>query len=252
MMPGWWQRGLVLVWLAAGAAGCPDTSGPQRDEARPQPEFAEIRLTDDADHFLFTYLLADGSFQTVERLEEIPPEARDQVIAIDTSLSPEKRRSSRIVYVADLTTRREDGSYPCRPVSRFKFERDLLRDPARASDTMPPACKGVTSPPDRIVLYVTSWCGVCKAAARFLREEEIPYEQKDVEQDPAAQRELECKALKSGTRLGGVPVLDVGGTLLVGFDRDDILRLAKKLNPPAAGPDSQRPPAPGSPPARTP
>jgi len=244
------QSGL-LVLLLAGAWGCPDEEQPDEAAKEPKQDFTEIRLTDDADHFLYTYLLADGTFRTVERLEEVPEEAREQVIVIDTSLSPEDRLSSKIIYVADLTTRREDGTYPCRPVSRFKFERDLLRDPARSSDAMPPGCEKVTSPPDRVVLYVTSWCGVCKAAADFLRREDIPFVERDVEKDSQAQLELRCKALKTGTRLGGVPVLDIAGTLLVGFDRDDILRLARKLKAPA-GPGSQRAPKPGSPPTRTP
>lgn len=250
MVRRWLQSGL-LVLLLAGLGGCPDEA--QQDEAakEPQQDFAEIRLTDDADHFLYTYLLADGTFRTVERMEDVPEEARDQVIVIDTSLSPEDRGSSKIIYVADLTARREDGTYPCRPVSRFKFERDLLRDPARSSDAMPPGCEDVTSPPDRVVLYVTSWCGVCKAAAAFLRREGIPFEERDVEQDPKARLELKCKALETNTRLGGVPVLDIAGTLLVGFDRDDILRLSKNLTAPAE-PGSPPPPAPGPAPARTP
>ena len=68
--------------------------------------------------------------------------------------------------------------------------------------------------------------------AEFLKKEKIPYEEKDVEKDKQAQQELACKALKTGTRVNGVPVLDIGGTLLLGFDRDDILRLAKKLKKP--------------------
>ena len=204
-------------------------------------KFEKLTITDDADHFLFTYLLADGSFKTVEKISDVPEEARDQVIVIDTQLSPNKRRSSKIIYVADLTQKREDGTYPCRPVSRFKFERDLLREPGSSSNVLPDECKDlVASPKDRVILYSASWCGVCKATAEFLKKEGIPYEEKDVENTPGAQQELACKALKSGKKINGVPVLDIGGTLLLGFDRDDILRLSKNLEKPQ-GQDGKQP-----------
>jgi glutaredoxin len=129
-----------------------------------------------------------------------------------------------------LTQKREDGTYSCRPVSRFKFERDLLREPGNVSKVLPPECKELTdSPKDRVILYSAVWCGVCKATAEFLRKEGIPYEEKDVEKDAGAQQELACKALKTGKKINGVPVLDIGGTLLLGFDRDDILKLSKNL-----------------------
>jgi hypothetical protein len=65
--------------------------------------------------------------------------------------------------------------------------------------------------------------------------------EKDVEQDPIAQKEVSCKALKAGTHLNGVPVLDIGGNLLLGFDRDQILALVKKLK--AASPADPNGPA---------
>lgn len=190
-----------------------------------QPEFADIKVTDDSTNLLFTYLVADGSFVTVNKAADVPEAARDQVVVIDTNLSPEQRQSSRIIYVADLTRQRPDGSYPCRPVSRFKFERDLLREPAQGAP-LPPECRNLApSPTDRVIVYGTSWCSVCDATKAFLKQQGIPFLEKDVEKDAAAQKELTCKALKSGTKINGVPVLDIGGKLLLGFDRNEIMRL---------------------------
>jgi glutaredoxin len=226
------MRRLVLICLTLLLFACPKKD-PQEPADGGMQAFEKLTITEEADHFLFTYLLADGSFQTVEKMSEVPEEARDQVIVIDTKLSPTKRRSSKIIYVADLTQKREDGTYSCRPVSRFKFERDLLREPGSASSVLPPECKDLAdSPKDRVILYSTAWCGVCKATAQFLKKESIPYEEKDVEKTEGAQQELACKALKSGKRINGVPVLDIGGTLLLGFDRDDILKLSKNLEKP--------------------
>jgi glutaredoxin len=234
------MRRLVLICLALLLVACPKKDPTGSPDAGAE-KFEKLTITDEADHFLFTYLLADGSFETVEKIAGVPEEARDQVIVIDTKLSPNKRRSSKIIYVADLTQKREDGTYSCRPVSRFKFERDLLREPGSASSVLPPECKDLAdSPKDRVILYSTVWCGVCKATAEFLKKEGIPYEEKDVEKTEGAQQELACKALKSGKRINGVPVLDIGGTLLLGFDRDDILKLAKNLEKPQ-GQDRKQP-----------
>lgn len=229
------MRQTATTWLSivfTAVAACSHEQARQTPDAGPVPSFVKLKVTGKATNFLFTYLVADGSFRTVDKVADVPKEARKQVIVTDTSLSPEQRHSSKIIYVADLSNKRDDGSYPCRPVSRFKFERDLLREPGSASAVLPEQCKGLTnSPTDHIVLYKTSWCGVCKAAAAFLKKSGIPFVEKDVEKDHAAQQELTCKALKTGTKINGVPVLDIGGTLLLGFDRDDILRLAKKLRP---------------------
>lgn len=189
----------------------------------------ELKVTDESEHLLFTFMVADGTFRTVDRVADVPSEVRGRVIVFDTRLSPEERQSSRVIFVADLTAKRQDGTYPCRPVSRFRFERDLLREPA-ASGALPEECRTLEpSPPDKVILYATEWCSVCQATERFLEESKIPFIKKDIEADKQAQRELTCKALRSGSRIEGVPVLDIGGQLLVGFDRDDILRLAAKL-----------------------
>ncbi len=225
----------ILLMASAVLLACPDQTsktGTGTSADAGLPGLLQLKVTKDSDHFLFTYLLADGSFLTVEKVDEVPEAARGQVIVTDTQLSPEQRQSTKILYIADLNEAREDGTYPCRPVSRFKFERDLLREPGQSSTALPEQCQQLApSPQDRILLYSASWCGVCKTAAQFLRQQAIPFEEKDIEKDPVAQVELSCKALKSGKRINGVPVIDIAGTLLLGFDRDDILRLSKKLKP---------------------
>lgn len=234
-------RALCTLWILSAGA-CQRGSGvgaPPADAGL--MEFAKLHITDEADHFLFTYLLADGSFATAEKIADVPEAARGQVIVVDTALSPAARRSESILYVANLDKKNEDGSYPYTVVSRFKFERDLLRDPAKSSGVMPPECAAVPpSPPDRVVLYKTDWCGVCKVAAEFMRKEGIPFVERDVEKEPGAQQEVACKALKAKVRVSGVPVLDVAGELLLGFDRDQLLRLAKRLQLSPAEPTSKK------------
>ena len=64
-----------------------------------------------------------------------------------------------------------------------------------------------------VIIYTTSWCPVCKAAKAHLRSRGVSFIEKDVEKDPAANAEKERLAPGSG-----VPVISVGGKILVGFD----------------------------------
>ncbi len=230
-----WSLTLIVSLLLAG---CPERGSSSKSadkSAVTAEEFATLKITDEADSFLFSYLLADGSFATVEKVSDIPVEARGQVLVIDKTLSPEKRQSDKILYVANLTSKRADGTYPYSIVSRFKFERDLLREPSKKPAVLPDECKNLApSPEDRVILYSASWCSVCKAAAAFMTREGIPFIEKDVEQQPGAQQELTCKAMKTGTSINGVPVLDVAGKLLVGFDRDQLVTQAQRLKRPAS------------------
>jgi glutaredoxin len=70
-----------------------------------------------------------------------------------------------------------------------------------------------------VIVYGTSWCGACKAARQFLTARKIPFLDKDVERDGAAARELAEKGARLGVPTDRVPVLDVRGRLLLGFDQ---------------------------------
>jgi glutaredoxin len=70
-----------------------------------------------------------------------------------------------------------------------------------------------------VTIYGTSWCGACRAAREYLTERKIPFADKDVERDPEAARELAAKASKMGIPTDRVPIIDVRGRLLLGFDR---------------------------------
>jgi glutaredoxin len=90
---------------------------------------------------------------------------------------------------------------------------------------VPPGPQRPGSPPatkidrDRIILYGTAWCGACAKARAYLRQRGIAFDDKDIERDPAAAAELARKAARAGISPERVPVLDVRGTLLQGFDQ---------------------------------
>ena len=72
-----------------------------------------------------------------------------------------------------------------------------------------------------VVLYATEWCGYCKLTRRFLDQKGIPYKEFDIEKDAVARKDYE--ALGGG----GIPIIDVNGTLIRGYDPDAILAALK-------------------------
>jgi glutaredoxin len=76
----------------------------------------------------------------------------------------------------------------------------------------------------KITIYSTSWCAFCHTEAQWLDHLGIPYVKKDIEEDEAAYKELMAK---SGGAYSGVPVTDVAGDLILGFDRPKLLDAIK-------------------------
>ncbi|MGP6418265.1 glutaredoxin family protein [Pseudomonas putida] len=73
----------------------------------------------------------------------------------------------------------------------------------------------------RVVLYATDWCGYCKQTKRFLDSKGIPFKEFDIEKDAEARKTYEAL----GGR--GIPLIDVNGTLIRGFNPDEILAALK-------------------------
>lgn len=79
-----------------------------------------------------------------------------------------------------------------------------------------------TSP--QITIYRTSWCAFCHTEMQWLDKLGIAYIAKDIEADPAANEEL-MKKINGDFR--GVPVTDIGGDMILGFDRPKIQEAIK-------------------------
>ena len=71
----------------------------------------------------------------------------------------------------------------------------------------------------RVIVFSTPTCTYCNAAKRFFREKGIKFKDVDVSRDTAAARDM---VRRSGQM--GVPVIDIGGKIVVGFDRPKIER----------------------------
>lgn len=72
----------------------------------------------------------------------------------------------------------------------------------------------------RVIIFTTPTCRFCRAAKNYLRERGVPFKEVDVSRDPAAARDMVRRSGQSG-----VPVLDIGGKIVVGFDRPKIDQL---------------------------
>lgn len=76
-----------------------------------------------------------------------------------------------------------------------------------------------------IQIYSATWCAFCHAAKEYLDKKGVKYEDLDVEHDPA---NAEASVQKSGQM--GIPVIDINGTIIVGFDRPKIDEALKGNN----------------------
>jgi glutaredoxin len=68
-----------------------------------------------------------------------------------------------------------------------------------------------------IIMYSTSWCGVCSRARAYMQQQNIPFTDLDVEHDAAAherQRALNPR--------GGVPTISIDDDVLVGFSPESL------------------------------
>lgn len=73
-----------------------------------------------------------------------------------------------------------------------------------------------------IIVYSATWCAYCHAVMAYFDKQGIKYEVRDIEKDKQASKEI---VDKSGQM--GIPVIDIDGTIIVGFDRARINTVLK-------------------------
>lgn len=68
-----------------------------------------------------------------------------------------------------------------------------------------------------VTVYSADWCAFCHAAKDYLDRMGVKYTEKNVEEDQTFAQEA---VSKSGQM--GIPVLDINGQIIIGFDRTKI------------------------------
>lgn len=76
-----------------------------------------------------------------------------------------------------------------------------------------------------VTIYTTPTCVYCKMTKEFFKEKNVQYEERDVTTDEKAREEM---IQKSGQM--GVPVIDIDGTIVTGFDKEKLTELLGLAN----------------------
>ncbi|MEZ4475441.1 MAG: glutaredoxin domain-containing protein [bacterium] len=159
----------------------------------------------------------DGdTWETATTIDEVPAASRGAVQVVDLRLSPRERAASIFIQIADLRAPGPDGAFPTRFVPRDQLEAALAAAEEAARPTQAP-----------VTMYSASWCGVCRKAKAFMEKNGIAFVEKDIEKDKDAAAELSAKARRAGLEAGGVPVFDVGGRMMSGFDPETLLHAVR-------------------------
>jgi glutaredoxin-like YruB-family protein len=70
---------------------------------------------------------------------------------------------------------------------------------------------------NKVLVYSTQTCPYCVRLKQYLTEKNVAFENYDVGADPAKAEEM---VKKSGQM--GVPVVDIDGKIIIGFDKPEI------------------------------
>lgn len=213
-----------------GSGGCGKEKPPAPKVASrgasPSQGAAPTHYQPDKDPAVLTYAGERGKFMDTEKLDEIPKEAKGLVRV--NFLESDHRAAPGQVWVVNLQEASPEG-FRLRAIPRKDFELAALGTGRRSQVKLPDGLelpKVVAS--EGVIIYKTVWCGVCTKVQQYLKQKGVKFVAKDIEKDPKAAAELRAKAKKAGVSTGSVPVIDVNGTLMVGFDKARLDRLLAK------------------------
>jgi len=144
----------------------------------------------DAGPGYWRYTEANGSLRFVQSLAEVPASARATAERIDTAARPAAARRA-----APSPAR---APAPAPPRARPAW--DAPSEPARRADPS-------------VVVYTAPWCGWCRKTLAWLDARGVDYENRDIERNPQWAAELREK-----TGRQSIPVVDVDGRIVSGFD----------------------------------
>lgn len=172
---------------------------------------------------MLTWIDAEGT-HVAESRSDVPEAARAEVRVDSPTLAPEDR-DPESVFVADLRTPTESGSYAVRRMPRAAFEE---RARAARQPTAGEPSGAASAASGEIVVFGASWCGACRQAESYLRERGVAFVERDIEQDPAARQDMMRRARAAGISANGIPIIDIRGRVLQGFDAGAIDRALRE------------------------
>jgi glutaredoxin len=218
---------LLVVWTACKRRPPDDWSAPPPEPAG--QSLPALALTDETADLLMTWVDAKGDAHVARKPADVPMEGRDQVRVV---LTTHEDGTRELFYIANLTVKNQDGTYPVSTMARAEWDVMIARrrqafaapqdEPTSADPNTPsPNLPGTgNAGPARftVIVYGASWCGACHEAVAYLKRRRVPVVEKDIEQDPAAESEMRAKLARAGVHGGSIPVIDVKGKILIGFE----------------------------------
>lgn len=215
---------VALVGVVFSACTSVDEPGVEGNATSTTSRAAEEPLieVDGGASVVYTWIDEGGRFKVAQSRSEIPEDRREVVRVQDPGNPPSDTTK---VWVADLRVAK-GGRYAVRRMSRAELERLAtsqrpVPDPA-PDPTTDPATEdaGASQGSPRVVMYMTSTCPVCRRARSWLSKQGVSFVERNIQRDPNAARALQEKARQQGVPADGVPIFEIGGRLIPGFDQN--------------------------------
>jgi len=228
------RRALVLLFaLVIAVAGCHR----KKPGGEVKADDSSIVVRDSSEGLLLTWVDDKGEFHVEQKVADVPMMGRDAVRVVDPNKDDGTHEGK--VYVVDLRQARADGTYPVTTMTRDAFEHIAEARREAHGPTLTTAASAAASAVasadlagnggtghdvarTTVIIYGAEWCGACHEAAAYLRKKGIPFVEKDIEKDPFAAKEMQAKLRSAGMRTGSIPVIDVRGKVMVGFNPGSI------------------------------
>lgn len=203
---------VCILFFGAMSVGCKKTADENLEVA--------VDVRDERADLLFVWIDEAGETHVETSASAVPEARRDFVRVIDPKAPPSEK-----VTLVTLGAKQPDGSYATRSVPREEFENVVLSRRRSQGVAVLPAAGAAPAKPApsaghgqvTVILYGAEWCGPCHQAAAWMRQHGVAFVEKDIDHDPAAASEMRAKLHKAGLPNGSIPVIDVGGRVLVGF-----------------------------------
>ena len=227
------RRWLAVLIVLASALSAPLACESPPSETNPKAHAASpaagirFQVRDDTPNLLITWVDDQGDFHVVQKPSAVPAASR---ALVRVAVTPDHVGTQDHVYVADLRTKKPDGTYAVRTVPRAEWDEvgaakrksrleALAPQRAPSSSAGKDAGSGASAGRVRATVYGADWCKPCHQAERYLRTLGVDVVVKDIESSETIRSELRAKLRKA--RLppsSSIPIIDVAGKLMVGFD----------------------------------
>jgi glutaredoxin len=223
---------LALWALAAGCDRPSDGTQPASAESLPELTFGE-----DTPSLMLTWFDEKGDAHVEVRASDVPIKGRNLVRVV---VADSEHGHDDPIYVADLSTASADGKWAARAMPRAAWEAAIAkrREAYLASVRPPPVAPPEPGEPGKdpptgakltVIIYGADWCRPCHEAADYLKTQGVPVVVKDIEKNPSAQSEMRKKLARVGRAGSSIPIIDVGGEILIGFDRGSLDRALRRM-----------------------